>query len=77
MVYLSHLCEEAELMLYPYIYRQPKISRSFMAPTYVKVAMECDPSLVMQYRSFVDVWHKWIPENKFMAPCTDLCALCE
>ena len=46
--------------------------------SYVKAAMERDPSQhVMQYRSFVDVWHKCIPEIQFMTPRTDVCAICE
>ena len=40
--------------------------------------MERDPSLrIMQYRSFVDVWHKCIPEVQFMTPRTDVCTICE
>ena len=45
---------------------------------YMKSAMEKDPSQrMMQYRSFVDVWHKCIPEIQFMTPRTDVCAVCE
>ena len=45
---------------------------------YVKAAMERDPSQrIMQYRSFVDVWHKCIPEVQFMTPRTDVCSICE
>ena len=45
---------------------------------YVKSVMEKDASQrVMQYRSFIDVWHKCIPEVQFMTPCTDVCAICE
>ena len=45
---------------------------------YVKAAMEQDPSRrVMEYRSFVDVWHKCMPQVKFMTPRTDVCSKCE
>ena len=45
---------------------------------YVKSVMEKDASQrVMQYRSFIDVWHKCIPEVQFMTPRTDVCAVCE
>ena len=40
--------------------------------------MDQDPSQrVMQYRSFVDVWHKCIPEIQFMTPRTDVCSICQ
>ena len=43
---------------------------------YVKAAMEEDPSqLIMQYRIFVDVWHKCISEVQFMTPRTDVCSV--
>lgn len=41
---------------------------------YVKMAIEQDPSQhIMQYRSFLDVWNKCIPEVQFMTPRTDVC----
>ena len=40
--------------------------------------MDQDPSQrVMQYRSFVDVWHKCVPEIQFMTPRTDVCSICQ
>ena len=45
---------------------------------YVKAVMDQDPSQrVMQYRSFVDVWYKCVPEIQFMTPRTDVCSICQ
>jgi hypothetical protein len=45
---------------------------------YVKASMQQDPSRrLMEYRSFVDVWHKCMPHIKFMTPRTDVCSKCE
>ena len=41
---------------------------------YLKACMEQDPACrLVAYRSFVDVWHKCMPQIRFMTPRTDVC----
>ena len=62
----------------PPIYLPASQNYKIVHGLYVKASMERDPTQrVMQYRSFVDVWHKCIPEIQFMTPRTDVCSRCE
>ena len=62
----------------PPVYLPASQNYKIVHGSYVKASMECDPTQrVMQYRSFVDVWHKCIPEIQFMTPRTDVCSRCE
>ena len=73
----SHLQGVAELMVPP-VYLPASHNYKTVHDIYVKSVMEKDASQrVMQYQSFVDVWHKCIPEVQFMTPRTDVCAVCE
>ena len=62
----------------PPIYLPTSYNYKIVHDIYVKSLMEKDAShRIMQYRSFIDVWHKCIPEVQFMSPRTDVCAVCE
>lgn len=62
----------------PPIYLPASQNFKIVHQCYVKASLERDPARrVMEYRSFVDVWHKCIPEVKFMTPRTDVCSKCE
>ena len=62
----------------PPIYLPASQNYKIVHQRYVKASMEQDPARrIMEYRSFVDVWHKCMPQVKFMTPRTDVCSKCE
>ena len=78
MVCPNHLQGVAKLIFSQYSYLPASDNYKIVYDIYVKSVMEKDASQrVMQYRSFVDVWHKCLPEVQFMTPRTDVCAVCD
>jgi len=71
----SARCGRADI---PPIYLPASYNYKIVHDIYVKSLMEMDASQrITQYRSFIDIWHKCIPEIQITSPRTDISAVCD